>query len=162
MKCKLCGATTYTSYRYPLGELPINSVVGLSAHKAQVHPEVVKASRDKTAATRRAKQQEAQDLHERKAAAGLAVSRLVINGYGDVPYEFGSPVVHLMTLDKWDAERARDPEPVAFTRYQNTEALIARLHTQARQHLMEAYQKGQPVPVEDWEKIQAVMEEVAP
>ena len=170
MKCSLCGATTYISYGSSLSnyagarrELPMLDITDLNKHKKQAHPEVVKASRDKAAATKRERLQAAQDLHERKTAAGLAVSRLVIRGNRNaegVISTLTNPVVQLSTLDKWDAQNSRYPEPSALGRYQKTEAQIAALRIQARQQLLEAYQGGQPVPVEYWEKIQAVMEKV--
>ena len=151
LSCKLCGATTYNNSA--LG------AVALSLHKQQAHPEVVQATREKAQATREAKAQAEAEVYRRKQAAGLAVSRKVIKGYGDAPYPHGDPVVDLSSLDGYDAQRARYPEPRTFRAYQELLERIKGLQMDAQANLAQSYTEGQPVLIEDWQKIQDVMRE---
>ena len=146
MKCEFC-------------EEERDNFFSMRPHLEEAHYDKLRGPA-KARVTRRRNDKIRAEKAQHMAERGLAVSRLVIRGYGDVPYPYGNSVVQLSTLDKWEGVRARYPDPEVLKEYDAAVVLLRQAEESVRRALLRAYQLGTRVLPEDWEKIQAVMEAV--
>ncbi|GEM_PF-5852830 len=158
MICKLCGGAVYTSSSHfgskPI-EIPINDQGDLNAHKRQAHPQEYRASIQKRKDSKAAAERAQQARYEAIEQAGKAASRPVVGGYTyppEKPLAFADLTITMTyQLSAYNLSRYRYPDFDEFGQY-----LLAKAEMEAA--LLEAYNKGAPVPKDDVAKAQAAMD----
>ncbi len=150
-KCGICGATTN-----PNG----TSIYDMAGHKARQHPTEYQEAKNASLVKRRATARAKEELLQRKRKAGEAASRVTVLGTGGMTVGNTSRLSRYNILEvRGTHDAARYPDIDLLVKYRELTEEVELLKYRQYKTLQEAYEKGIPVPLADWEAVQKIMED---